>query len=112
MKQTLSLILMLMYCCILNAGDEFCGIQNTAFIAGEQSTYTVYYTLGVYIAAGEASFNVNLEQFNNKPVYHITGTGKTFSFYDSFFKVRDKYESFVDTATLQPMKFLRNIDEG
>jgi hypothetical protein len=112
MKQTLSLTLMLLCCCVLNAGDEFCGIRNTAFMAGESSTYTVYYTLGVFIAAGEASFNVNLEHLNNKPVYHITGEGKTYSFYDSFFKVRDKYETFVDTATLQPMKFLRNIDEG
>src|SRR5450432_848210 len=112
MKRTFSLTLMLLCYCVLNAGDEFCGIHNTAFQGGESSTYTVYYTLGVFIAAGEASFNVVLEQLNNKPVYHITGTGKTYSFYDSFFKVRDKYETFVDTATLQPMKFLRNVDEG
>lgn len=112
MKRTLPLTLLLLCCSILNAGDEFCGIRNTAFVAGESSTYTVYYTLGVYIAAGEASFNINLERLNNKPVYHITGEGKTYSFYDSFFKVRDKYETFVDTATLQPMKFLRNVDEG
>jgi hypothetical protein len=26
--------------------------------------------------------------------------------------VRDKYETFLDTATLQPLKFLRNVDEG
>ena len=112
MKRTLLLTLLLTFCMVLNAGDEFCGIRNTAFQAGETSTYTVYYTLGVFIAAGEAAFNINLEQFNNKPVYHITGTGKTYSFYDSFFRVRDKYETFVDTATLQPMKFLRNVDEG
>ncbi|HMC87766.1 MAG TPA: DUF3108 domain-containing protein [Chitinophagaceae bacterium] len=111
MKRTLSLTLMLFCCCVLNAGDEFCGIRNTAFQTGENTTYTIYYTLGVYIAAGEANFNVALEQFNNKSVYHITGTGKTYPFY-SFFKVRDKYETFVDTATLQPLKFLRNIDEG
>ncbi|GAC1428890.1 MAG: DUF3108 domain-containing protein [Chitinophagaceae bacterium] len=112
MKQTLSLTLMLLCSFVLNAGDEFCGIRNTAFQAGESSTYTVYYTLGVFIAAGEASFHVNLEHLNNKPVYHITGEGKTYSFYDSFFKVRDKYETFVDTTTLQPLKFLRNVDEG
>ncbi|MEO5592891.1 MAG: DUF3108 domain-containing protein [Chitinophagaceae bacterium] len=112
MKRPLLLILMLAYCIVLNADDEFCGIRNTAFQAGEQSTYTIYYTLGVFIAAGEASFTTNLEQFNNRPVYHITGTGKTYSFYDSFFRVRDKYETFVDTATLQPLKFLRNVDEG
>ncbi len=112
MKRTLPLTLLLFCYSALSAGDEFCNIRNNAFQAGETSTYTVYYTLGVYIAAGEASFSVGLEQLNNKPVYHITGTGKTYSFYDSFFRVRDKYESFVDTLTLQPMKFLRNIDEG
>jgi len=113
MKRPLLLTLMLFAgCFVLNAGDEFCGIRNTAFQTGEQSVFKVYYTLGVYIAAGEASFNVNLEKFNNKPVYHITGEGKTYSFYDSFFKVRDKYETFMDTATLLPAKFIRNVDEG
>ncbi len=101
MKRTLLVILF--SCCyvVLSAGDEFCGIHNTAFKAGEYSNYIVYYTLGVYIAAGEASFNINQEMLNSKPVYHITGEGKTYGFYDSFFKVRDKYESFIDTAKLQ-----------
>ncbi|HTE12684.1 MAG TPA: DUF3108 domain-containing protein [Chitinophagaceae bacterium] len=112
MKRPLLLTLLLACCFVLNADDEFCGIRNTAFQSGEQSVFKVYYTLGVYIAAGEASFNVNLEHFNNKPVYHITGEGKTYSFYDSFFRVRDKYESFVDTGDLQPLKFIRNVDEG
>jgi len=112
MKRPLFLILLLLCCIAMNAGDEFCGIRNSAFQAGEQSVFKVYYTLGVYIAAGEASFNVSQEHFNNKPVYHITGEGKTYSFYDSFFRVRDKYETFVDTATLLPVKFLRHVEEG
>lgn len=96
----------------LNAGDDFCSIKNMAFNSGEYLNYRVYYTLGVYVAAGEANFNVSLERFNNKPVYHVIGDGSTYSFYDSFFKVRDRYESYVDTATLQPYKFIRNINEG
>ncbi|MDH7464568.1 DUF3108 domain-containing protein [Chitinophagaceae bacterium 26-R-25] len=96
----------------LNAGDDFCGMKNTAFNTGEYLNYKVYYTLGVYVAAGEANFNVSLEKFNNKPVYHVVGDGSTYSFYDNFFKVRDRYESYVDTATLQPLKFIRNINEG
>src|SRR5947209_5072510 len=112
MKRTLIVSFLLFLCGVLNAGDEFCGIHNSAFQAGESSTYTVYYTLGVYIAAGEATFNVIPEQLNNKPVYHITGEGKTYSFYDSFFKVRDKYETYIDTGSLQPMKFIRHVDEG
>jgi Protein of unknown function (DUF3108) len=96
----------------LKAGDEFCGIRNTAFKAGEVVNYKVYYTLGMYIAAGEVSFTTILEKFNGKPVYHCIGEGKTFSFFDNFFKVRDRYESYIDTASMLPVKFIRNVSEG
>ncbi len=108
----LSFLLFFMLSIPLSAGDEFCGIRNTTFQAGESLTFKVYYTLGIYVPAGEAKFNVILERMNNRPVYHIIGDGKTFNFYDSFFKVRDRYESFIDTATLQPLKFIRNVYEG
>jgi hypothetical protein len=95
------------------AGDDPCSIRNTAFQKAEYLNYKVFYTLaGVYIAAGEANFNVTLERLNNKPVYHVVGDGSTYSFYDSFFRVRDKYESYIDTANLLPQKFVRVIDEG
>lgn len=94
-------------------GDEFCTVRNTAFQSGESINYHVYYTLaGIYVFGGEANFNVNLERYNGKPAYHIVGDGKTIPFFDGFFKVRDKYESYIDTATLQPYKFVRNIVEG
>jgi hypothetical protein len=94
-------------------GGEFCGIHNTTFQAGESITYKVFYTLAkVYVGAGEATFTTALEQINGRTVYHVIGEGKTYSFYDNFFRVRDKYESFIDTATMQPLKFIRNVDEG
>jgi len=97
----------------LRAGDEFCGMQNHAFQANESVTFRVYYTLaGVYIAAGEATFTSSLEVLGGRPVYHVTGEGKTYSFYDNFFRVRDKYESFIDTTNLQPLKFIRQVNEG
>jgi hypothetical protein len=112
MKQALFSALLLLTSISLTAGDDFCGLRNTAFSAGETTTFKVFYTLGVYIAAGEATFNINQENLNNKAVYHITGQGSTYGFYDGFFKVRDKYESYIDTASLQPVKFIRNIYEG
>jgi hypothetical protein len=94
-------------------GDEFCGIANTAFQAGEQITFHVYYAVaGIYINAGAATFTATLETFNNRPVYHVVGDGKTNSNYDWIYKVRDRYETYIDTATLQPYKFIRNINEG
>jgi hypothetical protein len=95
------------------AQNEFCGTRNTAFIAGESITLKVYYALGkLFIGAGEAVFTCNLEKLNGRDVYHVTGEGKTFRTYDWFFKVRDKYESYIDTATMLPQRFIRNVNEG
>lgn len=107
------LVLLVIFSLPLKAGDEFCGITNKAFSPTERLTYTVYYSVaGLYAAAGEAVFSSRIERMNNRVVYHIIGDGKTYSFYDNFFKVRDKYESFIDTATMQPLKFIRNVYEG
>jgi len=95
------------------AQNDFCGIRNTSFLAGESITLKVYYALGkLFIGAGEAVFTCNLEKLNGRDVYHVTGEGKTFRTYDWFFKVRDKYESYIDTATLLPQRFIRNVNEG
>jgi hypothetical protein len=93
--------------------QEMCGIRNTAFKAGEKVAYTVYYAVaGIYVNAGTATFTNTLETLNNKPVYHIVGEGNTNSSYDWIYKVRDKYETYIDTASLQALKFVRNVNEG
>jgi hypothetical protein len=97
----------------LRGGDDFCGLPNHAFQEGESITFRVYYTVAsIYFAAGEATFSCVMDNLNGKPVYHVTGEGKTYSFYDNFFRVRDKYETFIDTTNLQPLKFIRNVNEG
>jgi hypothetical protein len=94
-------------------GDDFCGLKNKAFQAGESVTMKVFYSAaGIYIGAGEATFTNTLERFNGKTTYHCVGDGKSYPFFDNFFKVRDRYESYIDTATLLPVKFIRNVDEG
>lgn len=93
-------------------GNEFCGVRNTAFQDGEQVTMIVYYsTLGMYVGAGEAKFTTSLERYNGKPVYHCVATGTTYSFFDHFFKLRDRYETYIDTSNMLPVKFIRNVDE-
>lgn len=93
--------------------DNFCGIKNIAFNVEEEVVFTVYYAVaGLYVNAGNATFTSKLETINNRPVYHITGDGKTNSSYELIYKVRDKYETYIDTATMQPLKFVRNVNEG
>lgn len=97
----------------LSAGNDFCGLRNYAFQDGESISFNIFYSvIGIYVNAGAATFTVQNQKLNNKPIYHIIGEGTSNSSYDWIFKVRDKYESFVDTATLQPLKFLRDVDEG
>jgi Protein of unknown function (DUF3108) len=111
--KSIATLLIILTAFSLKAGDEFCGIRNTAFVPGELVTMKVYYTtLGMYIAAGEASFSVGLEKFNGRPAYHCVGVGKSYSFLDNFFKVRDRYETYIDTATMLPLKFIRDVNEG
>lgn len=112
MKKIITLFL-LFSAVTLKAGDDFCGLRNTSFQNGENITFTVFYSVvGLYVNAGTATFSTTLERLSNKPVYHIVGEGKSNSSYDWIFKVRDKYESYIDTNNLQPLKFVRNVDEG
>ncbi|MGH2553171.1 MAG: DUF3108 domain-containing protein [Chitinophagaceae bacterium] len=93
--------------------DNFCGIGNIAFQVDEEVSFTVNYAVaGLYVNAGNAVFTSKLETVNNRIVYHITGEGKTNPSYDWIYKVRDKYESYIDTVTMQPLKFIRNVNEG
>ena len=96
-----------------NTYAENCTIRNTAFKAGEKVSLSVYYAVaGIYVDAGTATFTTTLENLNGSPVYHVVGEGRTNSSYDFLYKVRDKYESYIDTATMQSLKFVRNVNEG
>ncbi|HLL41919.1 MAG TPA: DUF3108 domain-containing protein [Segetibacter sp.] len=113
MKKILLIVLLFSFTVRLTAGDDFCGVRNNSFHAGESLSLIVFYNaVGLYINAGTANITVNSEKLFNKPVFHIVGTGSTNSKYDWIFKVRDRYETYIDTVTLQPYKFIRNIYEG
>ncbi len=97
----------------LSKQESPCSIVNKSFKAGEKITYSVSYSLwGIYFNAGSATFTTALDSYNLVPVYHVIGTGATNRGYDWVFKVRDRYESFIDTATMQPLQFIRNVHEG
>lgn len=97
----------------VSAQSDFCGIKNTSFQEGEVLKFRVFYNMSaIWVPAGDASFTTTLETLNNKPVYHVIGDGKTLKSYEWFYKVRDRYETFIDKETLLPAKFVRNVNEN
>ncbi|MGZ3884625.1 MAG: DUF3108 domain-containing protein [Bacteroidia bacterium] len=94
-------------------GQTACSPNAVVFKPGETMAYEVYYHWGfVWANAGEAVFAVDHDDFQNKRTFHISGTGSTYKNYDWFYKVRDKFESWVDTASLKPFRYVRNSNEG
>jgi hypothetical protein len=84
--------------------------QNS-FKVGEKLTYRIHYGI---IDAGEAQLEVKNSPytFDNRPAYHIVGTGKSLGAFNWVFKVRDRYETYVDKAGLFPYRFIRDVNEG
>jgi hypothetical protein len=54
----------------------------------------------------------NLIDVNGRKVYHIVGSGYSNGSTDVFFKVRDRYETYMDKDALLPWLFVRRVNEG
>ncbi|MCC9137210.1 DUF3108 domain-containing protein [Pontibacter silvestris] len=93
------------------AKKQMTNIPNESFSAGEILKYKVHYGP---ITAAEAVIDVapQLHQVNNRPCYRATVYGKTTGSFDLFLKVRDTWQSYIDTSALVPQRFFQNIEEG
>lgn len=100
----------------LSQDFEYRNIENNAFTFGEKLKFRVYYHsfLTGKVDAGTATLEVKNtpDHFNNREVYHIVGIGKSNRTFDFFYKVRDRFESYVDTKSLMPHYFVRRTQEG
>lgn len=109
-------LLFLLYLLLTYSGfaqNDFCSTSNKCVKDGERLRFKVYYNLSaLWVPTGEAVFTTKDETLNGYPVFHIIGDGKTYTSYDWIYKVRDRYETFLYAKNLQPLKFVRNVNEG
>ncbi|MBA2582411.1 MAG: DUF3108 domain-containing protein [Bacteroidetes bacterium] len=86
-------------------------LEQKAFKPGEILEYVVHYGL---IDAGTARIELRDEgkTMAGRKVFHVIGTGVTKGAFDWFFKVRDRYETFIDAEGIFPYLFVRRVDEG
>lgn len=86
-------------------------VPNSSFTKGETLNYKVHYGL---INAAEATIVLSddLHRVNERPCYKATVTGRTTGSFDFFLRIRDTWRSYIDTTSILPQKFFRNIEEG
>jgi len=103
-------------------GDQFanatataseCGMSNDVFEVGESLKYRVYYNwTAVWMRAGHATFNIKSAELEGKSVFHMISEGTTAKAFNWVFKVKDRYETYMDPVKLRPLKFIRDVKEG
>jgi hypothetical protein len=96
---------------ITSENKELRKVNHQAFKPGEVLEWVVHYG---FIDAGVARIELIDEgkTIAGRKVYHIVGTGETKGAFDWFYKVRDRYETFIDAEGVFPWLFIRRVDEG
>lgn len=86
-------------------------IAEPVFKAGEKLEYRLRYG---FITAAEASIRVGetTALFDNKPAYHLIAEGRTAGSFNIFYKVRNRYDSYIDQETMSPYLYTENIREA
>lgn len=90
---------------------KFRTVKHKAYKAGEKLRYRLHY--GV-IDAGEAILEVKKtdKTVQGRQLLHMVGKGRTLGSFNWFFKVRDRYETYMDQEGVFPWMFVRRVDEG
>ncbi|MBK7632125.1 MAG: DUF3108 domain-containing protein [Ignavibacteriales bacterium] len=106
----LSIALIALSSAVAQKKDEFRKIENNAFREGEKLTFDVKYG---FVTAGVASFEIpKIKKISGREAYHVTFEVNTVSTFDNFFKVRDRYETYIDVEGIFPWRFEQHIREG
>lgn len=90
--------------------DDFRTVKNNAFKVGEKLTFDVKYG---FVTAGIATFEIpNIKRISGRDAYHVVFEVNTVPSFDMFYKVRDRYETYIDVQGLFPWRFEQHIREG
>lgn len=88
-------------------------VENKAFQGGEKLRYVgSYYMSSLWTDIAELTLEVKSVTSSGVPLLHLNGTAKTYTSWDTYFKIRDSYQSWVLPTTGQPLIFKRDMYEG
>ena len=76
----------------------------------EQLSYDVSWGI---MAVGQSTLGVReVVRFNGVPAYHVVSEAKSNAFCDTFYKVRDLNESWMDARTITSLGYSKKLREG
>lgn len=89
------------------------GIQAQAVKSGEKLVYTAAYNMsGLLTPLAQVKMETETVKTSKNTLLHLSCEATTYSKWDSFFKIRDLYESYVNPANFKPSLYKRDIFEG
>ena len=98
---------------IQNSASAFAyrNVTNNSFSIGEKLTYILHYG---FVDAGRATLEVKAcdKKINGRELIHAVGKGKSIGAFNWFFKVQDRYETYLDAQGMFPWMFIRRVNEG
>jgi hypothetical protein len=92
------------------APEAFIKRENHAYAVGEKLTFAVQY---FNATAGYAVLSIpeySVQQ--GRVCMHVVAEAKTHPFFETFFKVRDRIETFIDADSLIPWRYEKHLREG
>lgn len=90
--------------------SEFRVIENKAFKVGEVLTFDVKYG---FVTAGVAEFSIpKITKLAGRETYNVVFKVNSVPAFDPFYKVRDRYETYIDVEGIFPWRFEQHIREG
>jgi len=90
--------------------EEFRVLENHAFKEGEKLTFNLNYG---FVTAGVAVMEIpRIKKISGREAYHVTFEVNSVPSFDMFYKVRDRYETYIDVEGLFPWRFEQHIREG
>lgn len=88
-------------------------ITNTAFQGGEKLKFVGSYNMSsVWTDIAEVTLEVTSVTSQGTALLNLKGTAKTYTSWDTYFKIRDSYQSWVTPANVEPLIFKRDMYEG
>lgn len=105
----ITLISVLLFSSFVTIQDTSKILPNTAYIAGEDLKYILYYGI---MDGGEARISLTTYPTKDgRKIYHAKAQAKTVGVARMFIAIDDVYESYFNEADCKPIKAIRNIKE-